>query len=360
MGGAERVTSNLANYWAVKGWQVMVATLATAENDFYALHPAVERVSLGTARGSRNWMSAVVNNARSIREIRKLLKRWRPDVAVGMMTTANVLLALAGRGMPVLCVGSERTHPPVRPLGVGWERLRAFAYGRLDAVVALAGSSSDWLHQYTNVKRVKVIANPVLWPLPPTAPIRDCGEWLHSGRHVLLAVGRLVDEKGFDLLLQAFSRIALDLADWDLLIVGEGPERASLETQVRYLGLCDRVKLPGQVGNISDWYAAADIYAMSSRFEGFPNTLIEAMSCGLPAVSFDCLTGPRDIIRDEIDGVLVPHMDVATFAQELARLMRDEGLRAKMARRAVDARERFALDRIAGMWEKLFGELSCE
>lgn len=360
LGGAERVTANLANYWAEKGWHVIVATLSTNENDFYTLHPKIERIPLGVARESRNSVSAIANNMRSLRMVRRVLKEKRPEVAIGMMTTANIFLGLTGWRLPVSCFGSERTHPPMVPLGAMWECLRAVSYKKLDAVISLTELSAEWLRRHTSAQYVAVIGNPILWPLPMAQPVRNCGEWIHSKRHALLAAGRLVKEKGFDLLLQAFFRIAPDLPDWDLLIVGEGPQRVGLESQVQKLGLSDRVKMPGQVGNMSDWYDAADIFVMSSRFEGFPNAMGEAMSYGLPAVSFDCPTGPSDIIRNEVDGLLVPHMEVNALAKALARLMRDENLRARMSCRAVEVRERFAVERIAGRWEKLFGELACE
>jgi glycosyltransferase involved in cell wall biosynthesis len=360
LGGAERVTANLANYWAEKGWQVMVATLATVENDFYRLLPAIDRIPLGVARDSEGMISAVANNVRSIWKIRGLLKNRQPDVAIGMMTTASVLLAFAGWGLPIIRVGSERTHPPMLSLGTGWECLRAFSYGKIDAVVALTESSSNWLCRHTDVKRVAVIGNPVIWPLPKNAPVQSWKKMISPNRHILLAVGRLTEEKGFLMLVDAFTRIAQIFTEWDLVIVGDGNARAELDARVQQLGLSERVILPGRVGNVGDWYSAANIFVLSSRYEGFPNTLIEAMAYGLPAVSFDCPTGPSDIIRNEVDGLLVPHMDVNALAQALARLMRDEGLRTRMALRAMEARERFAVERIAGQWEKLFGELACE
>jgi len=124
-------------------------------------------------------------------------------------------------------------------------------------------------------------------------------------RRIVLAVGRFTKVKGFDLLIKAFAGIAIAYADWDLVILGEGPERSDLEAQVEALGLGHRVKLPGRAGNMPDWYARADLFVMSSHFEGFPLVLVEAMAHGCPAVSFDCDTGPRDIIRDEMDGRLV-------------------------------------------------------
>ena len=126
------------------------------------------------------------------------------------------------------------------------------------------------------------------------------------GRKVLLAVGRLEVEKGFDWLIDAFSALATKYPEWDLVILGEGSLRATLEKQVQTSGLARRVFLPGRVGNVGDWYERANLYVMSSRFEGFGNTLGEAMAYGLPAVSFDCETGPRNIIRHETDGLLVP------------------------------------------------------
>jgi glycosyltransferase involved in cell wall biosynthesis len=171
---------------------------------------------------------------------------------------------------------------------------------------------------------------------------------------VLLGAGRLEPQKGFDSLLEAFAGIAQTHTDWDLVILGEGTLRTMIEQQVQVAGLEKRVHLPGLVGNVGEWYERADLYVMSSRFEGFGNTLAEALAYGLPAVSFDCDTGPRDIIRHEMDGLLVPPGDVTGLAAALDRLMRDANLRKRFAERAVEARERFSITRIAGMWEELF------
>jgi len=158
-------------------------------------------------------------------------------------------------------------------------------------------------------------------------------------------------------LLEAFVTLARKYYNWNLVILGEGPERRALETQVQAFGLDGRVFLPGRVGNVGEWYERADVYVMSSRFEGFPNALAEAMAHGLPAVSFDCDTGPRDIIRPEVDGLLVLPGNVDALTAALDRLMDDAALRAQFAARAVEVRERFSMERIAGMWEELFAKL---
>jgi glycosyltransferase involved in cell wall biosynthesis len=141
------------------------------------------------------------------------------------------------------------------------------------------------------------------------------------------------------------------------VILGEGPQRSMLEEAVRSSTAATRIRLPGIAGNVGEWYARADLYVMSSHSEGFPNSLAEALSHGVPAVSFDCDTGPRDIIRQGLDGLLVPPGDAEGLACALDRLMGDAVLRGFFAARAHEARERFSLERVAGMWEALFREL---
>jgi glycosyltransferase involved in cell wall biosynthesis len=357
-GGAERVTANLANHWAGKGWDIAVLTLAPQSNDFYALHPAVKRIALELAGDSSNTLLGLVHNLRRMFALRRVLRQIKPDIVLGMMTTANILLALATWGLPqVHAIGAERIHPPQWPLGAIWERLRGHTYGRLAAVTALTRESADWLNAHTSARRVAVSPNAALWPLPMQSPRITPDSLCQAGRHLLLAVGRLEAQKGFDLLVDAFINLAKRYPDWDLVILGEGHQHAALQDEVRAAGLEKRIFLPGRGGNVGEWYERADLYVMSSRFEGFPNTLAEAMAYGLPAVSFDCDTGPRDIICHEVDGLLVPPGDADALTAVLDRLMGDADLRQRFAERAVEARDRFSMGRIAGMWEELFEEI---
>ena len=140
------------------------------------------------------------------------------------------------------------------------------------------------------------------------------------------------------------------------MIVGEGPERESLESKRQRLGLSDRFYLPGRAGNPGDWYARADLFVMSSHFEGFPNTLVEAMAHGLPAVSFDCDTGPADIIREGVDGYLVNPDEGATgLANAIRSLVEDENKRRCMSQQAVSVRDRFAAKKIMVAWDEVLG-----
>lgn len=354
-GGAERVVANLANYWASIGWELTLVTVAARSSDFYVLDPAVERVALDLADTRPNLVAGIVRTVRRVRALRRVLRTVRPDIALSAMHTANVVLAAAARGLPGLrTFGSEHNFPPRAPMGTLWETMRRHAYGRLSAVVALTQECAHWLNLNTAARSLVVIPNAVTWPLPAQAPCVDPSQCCAPGRRILLGVGRLSAEKNFAALVGAFGQLASRHPAWDLVILGEGPERAALEAQVRDAGLPDRIFLPGRVGNPGEWYSHAALYGMTSDFEGFPNTLLEAMACGLPAVSFDCDTGPRDIIRHGLDGLLVPAGQAAQFGAALDLLMGDDALRRAFASRAIQVRERFSMPKVAAMWEALF------
>lgn len=357
-GGAERVTSNLANYWAGRGWEITIVTLASQNDDFFALNPSVKRIALKLNGDSSNALIGLMQNLRRVYVLRQVLRQIQPDIALGMMDSANVLLAIASWGLKqIRTIGSERTYPPQHPLGVVWEKLRLHSYAHMDAVVAQTDKGAEWLKSHTGAKRVFAIPNSVNWPLPNQLPIIEVENVCGMGRKVLLAMGRLSGEKQFGLLVACFCSLASRYSDWDLVILGEGSLRSELEVHVLEVGMTNRVFLPGRAGNVGDWYNCADIYVMSSRFEGFPNTLVEAMASGLPVVSFDCDTGPGDIIRQGLDGLLVPPGDVVGLTAALDRLMSDAVLRQSFSKRAVEVRERFSMERIAGMWESLFKEV---
>lgn len=358
-GGAERVVATLANFWARRHWQVTVLTLAPQSEDFYELDPRVGRIALDRAGASRNALHGLLQNLGRVLALRRTLRQLRPEVAVAMMSTPNVLLALAGIGLPWLrTVGSERCYPPHAPLGRLWQGLRRRCYVRLGAVVALTSECSAWIVEHTSAHRVPVIPNPTAWPIPSRQPAIAPQTVCAPGRRLLLAVGRLEQVKNFGSLIAVFARLAERHPEWDLVILGAGPERAALEAAVRTARLEARIALPGIAGNVGEWYARAELFVMSSHSEGFPNALAEALAHGLPAVSFDCNTGPRDIVRHGVDGLLVPAGDDDALGRALGRVMGDADLRRALAARAGEARERFSLEKIAAMWEDLFRQLS--
>ncbi len=357
-GGAERVATTLANHWAEKGWEISIITLAGTERDFYTVAPNVKRVPLYLAAESRGPVSGLWNNIARVRALRRVLLQEQPAIALGFMPASNILCKLACIGTGIVAIGSEHIHPPMFPLGQPWHALRRLVYPRLTAVSALTEKSAEWVRDHTGATNVPVMPNPILYPIPAGEPALDPAELKSrlGGDKYLLAVGRLAHQKGFDRLLAAFAQVHARHPDWRLVVLGEGPLREDLEQQCGALGLSEAVALPGAVGNIGEWYQAGDAYVMTSRFEGFGNTLAEALAYGLPAVAVDCETGPREILRHDVDGLLVPQNNPEALVRALERLMVDGQLRSRFGERAVEARQRFAVERIAGQWGELFDD----
>ncbi|NJL56131.1 glycosyltransferase family 4 protein [bacterium] len=178
-----------------------------------------------------------------------------------------------------------------------------------------------------------------------------------NGRKRIVGLARLVYQKGFDLLIPMFAGLAERFPDWDLWIIGEGEKRAELEALVADYRLEGRVFLPGKHSNPWPTVKAAQLFVLPSRFEGLPVVLLSALGCGVPAISFDCPSGPAEIIHDGLDGLLIPPGDTAGFTAAMARLMQDEPLRQQMSRSAVNARVRFGVNQIVLEWEALFDEV---
>lgn len=352
-GGAERVAADLSAYWVQRGYRVTVVTQADASTDAYTLHPNVKRYALGTAAASSGSIGALLSNVRRVWRLRRLIKRERPSVILGMMTTSSVLAVVAARGQRCRVIATEHTHPPSQTLSSMWLRLRRWAYPQAAAVVALTSGTAQWLAQHVPGSRLTVIPNAVRWPLESTEPVIEPPP--RQGRFRILAVGRLHAHKGFDVLIRAFQEIAGHFPDWDLVILGEGECRVALQAQIEEAGLTARVSMPGRVGNVADWYMQADLYVLSSRVEGLSNTLLESMASGLAPVAFDCETGPREIVRHGIDGVLVnPAEDSEALAAHLSDMMAHPEQREAYARRAVDVRDRFSTTRVMALWGHLF------
>jgi len=173
----------------------------------------------------------------------------------------------------------------------------------------------------------------------------------------VIAVGRYVYQKGFDLLLQAWAKVEKECPDWQLAIYGDG-DRAPYLQQMKELGIeSSRCHLNGPTSNIQQEYANSSLFVFSSRFEGFGMVLVEAMSCGLPVVSFACPCGPKDIVSNGEDGLLVTNGNIDQLAEAMTKLIRDDNQRVSMSQSALRNVERFRIERIAQQWKQLFTSL---
>ena len=362
-GGVERVTVRLSDGLAARGHDVTVVTLADERSDFFRLSSKVQRQALGIAKGPPTplWRLAPAVSRR-LAAIARAIEASAPDVVISRAVQVNVpvLMALRGRGYPTIV--TEHGDRALRADADGgfpwrkwlWYRLRRLCYPfafRLVSVSRAIDEHFSWLPS----ERRAVIYN----PFPEVASV---GARAQPDRPRLVAVGRLSHDKGFDVLIRAFARIARRFAAWQLHILGDGDLREELQQLSEELGLRDQVLFAGEVANPLAALQQAQLFVMASRYEGFPNALGEALSCGLPAIATDCPSRPgrvrrpggvRELVRDGVDGCLVPPDDPERLAQALARLMADPHRRRRLAARAREVTERFSFETILDQWERL-------
>ncbi len=349
-GGAERVLSTLANEWIGRGHAVTLITLGPVLTDWFPLDPSVRRIGLDLLVQSMHVAEALRNNLRRLSRLRQAVRDSGPDIVIAFGDTTNVLTLLACTGMGIRTIVSERVDPRQHPLGSGWNRLRSLSYRRAEALVVQTEALRGWAEGIVPKEAVHVIPNPVRSTAAGRTQKGPASD--RSGPRVI-AMGRLTKQKGFDLLLEAFARCRPHHANWRLCILGEGEERRSLETQASGLHIRDSVEMPGVVKDQDAQLACSDLFVLSSRYEGFPNALLEAMACGLPVIATDCPTGPAEIITHDENGLLVPAGDSTALAEAMQRLMSDADERRRLAARAPEVRQRFSPEVILDRWDRL-------
>lgn len=352
-GGAEKTMALAANHWAARGNEVTLITFDSLDSDVYHVAPAVHRVALNAMWDSPSAVHAVVNNYRRWRRLRTAIREARGDWVISFTDKTNVSTLLACLATGARVVVCERIDPRAHGIGFFWARLRRWSYPRSTAVVVQTSAARDFTRQFVRRKPVHVIPNCV-W----AEAVPDHLPTLAYRPRRIIAMGRLVPQKGFDLLVKAFAHVAPDHPEWSVMVVGEGPERQRLERLVEQHGLTARVRLCGWRDDPTTLLSEAQVFVLPSRYEGFPNALLEAMACGLVPVAFDCASGPRDIVRDNVDGLLVPPRDVERLARALASLLSDAPWRQRLATSAREVTERFSTDIFFEHWEEILSATS--
>lgn len=355
-GGAERVAATLSSAWARRGDSVtLVPTFTGKGTCFYKLNPGVRLVWLADRMG---WLGRkVFPPLAKWFAIRQLVRETQPDVIVSFLTNVNVTVLMATKGMGVPVLVCERTSPAFSQAAQNWlARMRRKTYPRADAVVLQSPHATESFGQMVpGLKRLLWVPN----PLPPDlldVDIQANANTLPARQ--LVAMGRLRDLKQFDLLIRVFASLANDFPDWNLTIWGEGPERENLQRQIDEAGLRERIRLAGRTRTPWEELAGADLFVMTSRVEGFPNVLLEAMALDRPCVALDCPHGPREMTDDGRYALLVPLNDDRRLADALSQLMSDSTLRQAMGKRAgVHVRERYGLERVLEQWDDVFAQV---
>jgi glycosyltransferase involved in cell wall biosynthesis len=328
-GGVERFVCTLANHLAGEGLDVAVGSVATPRAAVrYPIAPAV-RVLAGAAplpqhearsRPGRAWQ--LLRTQWQIgRTLSRLMRDDRPDVVLlnGLTTACSVLLFSGRDAARVVCC--DHNHFAARSRL--WQRLRSRLYPKVAAVVSL--TQADAPRFLALNPRTEVIYN--CSALQADAPA-------HVAQPIVLAVGRHVAQKGFDLLLRAWVDVARQRPDARLRIVGDGPLRAAHEALAAQLGVADSIEWLTPTPQIERLYREAAVFVLASRYEGMPLALLEAQALGVPAVAFDCPTGPAEIVTAET-GRLVAAGDVPALSAALVELLASPSLRADMGRAAI-------------------------
>jgi glycosyltransferase involved in cell wall biosynthesis len=354
-GGAERVLCNMANHWAEVGHPVSIITLSEAENSAYELHSAIALLGLGRTGESRHILHGVYQNIGRVAKLKQAIKNIQPDIVISFMDRTNITVLIALLGLKIPIIITEHCDPSQTQLGQLWGGLRRITYPWANSLVSVS-LGVDACFSWMPAEKRLVIYNPIHivdFISDPDDPSLD----LDLNKKYLVGMGRLAGQKGFDLLIPAFSKIAAENPEWSVILLGEGAQRPALAKLIDEHGLGERFMLPGRFKNPFSILQQCDIFVFPSRYEGFPCALLEAMACGLPAISFDCPYGPKEIIHPGEDGVLVPPGDIDAFAAAMNALMNDARNRQQMAEQARQNALRFGLDSIMREWDRLIAAI---
>jgi glycosyltransferase involved in cell wall biosynthesis len=348
----------MANYWAAIGWEIKILTFDDGSAPpFYDLNENVRHVPLGIASDATNPAAGLMNSLKRIQTLHHAIRDSRPHVVISFMERTNVITLLAVRGLNIPAIISERCNPELNNIGQAWEQLRRWTYPLADLLIVQSEGVLECFHPRVQA-RACIIPNPVMQPKienvsnDPGSVAEDAFAPGLAGGATIISMGRLSHQKGFDYLLRAFAQLKPRHGDWSLTILGEGPQRKELESLASSLLPEGSFFLPGAVTNPNAFLRRASLFVLPSRYEGFPNALCEAMACGLPVIAADCKYGPQDIVRHNVDGLLVPKENLNTLINAMDRLMASKEERDRLARRAPEVIERFAVERVMQMWEE--------
>lgn len=344
-GGAERVMSVIANYAVQKDCDIHLLVISGTDS-FYPLDARIKVHFLELGKPSKGVLDSLKNNLNIISTLYKKIREIRPDKILSFMGTVNVQSIVISKltGIPVIV--SERLNPlKLQEAGI-WNRFVHFFYPKSERVVVQTEKGAAYFSTFIPAEKIKVIANPVNSAfLEIPTPVRTQSK-------VILAIGRLDHQKAHEILIRAFA--LLEDTSYVLYVVGEGPLRDYLQDLIDELALTDRVILKGKKKDVIAELDAAEIFVLPSRYEGFPNVLIEAMARQLPCISTDCDTGPAEIIQHGHDGLLVQTENVSAMADAIRSLINNKTLSNELAANARLKAALYSEEHIMNDWMSLF------
>lgn len=337
----ERVMAEVAHYFCGKKELDVHLILYGIKRDIFYPLPANIIVHKPSFRFNDRFR--LISTLRTIAFLRKKISGLAPQAVLSFGEYWNnfVLLAMYGLNIPVFV--SDRSQPD-KSLGKFHDRLRNWLYPRAKGVIAQTEKARQIYEKWYRHPNIRVIGNPVR-SIPARPDVVK--------ENLVLMVGRLIKSKNQDKLIEMFARI--NMPDWKLVLVGydhlKQQNMSRLQALARELNIEDRVVFAGKQADVESYYLKSSIFAFTSSSEGFPNVIGEAMSAGLPVISFDCVAGPSDLITDGHDGLLIPLFDCEMFRVKLEKLMTDASLRERLGMNARESIKRFSID---GIGERFF------
>ncbi len=339
-GGTERVTSIIANELSKQGYAISILSLTDGSTPFFELESTIQTYSLYPQKISfkRHFLPVIW-------KIRQFVKQQKIDtlVVVDSIACTFTVPALFGLNVQHICWEhfnfNSNNGVKFRDIGRQW------AAKYCDYIVTLTQRDKKlWQQGLNNINaNVVTIGNP--------SPYENIQHSPSISDRVILAVGRLTKQKGFDILLEAWAQVCSVNTDWTLRIVGDGENAVALKNQAKALGVEMHVDFIAATKYIEHYYQTSSFYCLSSRFEGFGMVILEAQSFGLPVISFDCDCGPRDLINDNINGWLIENGDTEGLAKQLLdSISLDEDSYIKMSKQSQMSSKRFSVSNITQRW----------
>lgn len=348
-GGAERVATTLSNAWCDDGHSVsLYATYSGRDPCFFELDKRVKVVYL--ADPCECVLGKRTGSLARFFKLKTLLRRQQPDVVISFLPSANVMAILATMGTKFPVIISERTDPEFFPQPWIWRFVCKHLYQYATALTVQTEAVAAKVNRlFNNVQKVHVMANPLTF---------QKNEYVRSrfdDHGIIVCLGRLTEGKQTEHVIRSFAGLAEQFPQWRLLILGDGPQRAALERLTNELGCQRQVEFCGDTKQPWLQLVNADVFAMASRFEGFPNALLEALGLGVASVVYDCPSGPAEISEHGRIATLVPLNDEAAFTAALRRLLEDAEFRRKQGElAAATVHEKYSLSAIVRQWDQLF------